>query len=536
MANPKSRASVDQAVPEVRKSARLQAAKTDDEELLAPRKMAPAAGPSLASVTGGSGAAKAARPKPDIVAPLATAEYLSNEDDDDDSDAALLVEPSRVMRAHLVGSPAKSATAEKLEATRKRKSPTKARGRTRKRTLGDRQPRAEPSSQCNSDTDSEYPDRSLRIPGEAVLARAHEDDCYYPARVTSYNPINQKYKVQYSSGHFRSLRRQDFYTKFQPAFKMVQLGDIGQGEYDNGTPMEAFEDSDLLADIESVIPAIHELVHNDTISEHARCALFFQQPGEPGNINGIKQLESRVGYGPFDIHEAEFITRVLMKEVFGLEAGYFGDDVPETVGQGVPEEIGRAKRRRKDPVQEEEPITSSPAEPDPEFMPDDSQSGRLPSPPLSQWRQDPALGVSDDVVSLPPPCLPQSNPLQPSHTAPAEPATITSTAIPPGPAPASELGTPSLQEQQNPCTASQPSTASSLLSSSPRKRKDLFTRLVLVPETIIRIMMTRRTPPLDYEVAQQEFYVATRETKMDYVEEIMTARQCAELGDAVRRR
>ncbi|KAI8587783.1 hypothetical protein BDZ88DRAFT_424272 [Geranomyces variabilis] len=377
---------------------------------------------------------------------------------------------------------------------------------------------------------------SLRIPGEAVLARAHEDDCYYPARVTSYNPINQKYKVQYSSGHFRSLRRQDFYTKFQPAFKMVQLGDIGQGEYDNGTPMEAFEDSDLLADIESVLPAIHELVHNNTISEHARCALFFQQPGEPGNINGIKQLESRVGYGPFDIHEAEFITRVLMKEVFGLEAGYFGDDVPETVGQGVPVESGRAKRRRKDFLQEEEPITSSPAEPDPEFMPDDSQSGRLPSPPLSQWKQDPAPGVPDDVVSLPPACLPQSNPLQPSQTAPAEPATITSTAIPSGPVPASELGAPFSQEQQNPCTASQPPTPSSLLSSSPRKRKDLFTRLVLVPETIIRIMMTRRTPPLDYEAAQQEFYVATRETKMDYVEEIMTARQCAELGDAARRR
>ncbi|KAJ3175505.1 ATP-dependent DNA/RNA helicase [Geranomyces variabilis] len=528
MANPKSRASFDKAVPGVRKSARLQAAKTDDEELLTPRKMAPAAGPSLAGTPSSSSAGKSARPKPNIVPPppATTAGFLSS--DDDDSDAALLVEPSRVMRAHLAGSPAKSTAAEKPEVTRKRKSPSKSRGRARKRTAGEKPPRAEPNSRCNSDTDSEYPDRSLRIPGEAVLARAHEDDCYYPARITSYNPINQKYKVQYSSGHFRSLRRQDFYTKFQPAFKMVQLGDVGQGEYDNGTPMEAFEDSELLADIKSVLPAIHDLVQNHTISEHARCALFFQQPGEPGSTNGIKQLESRVGYGPFDIHEAEFITRILMKEVFGLERGYFGDDVETVVEQ---EEIGRAKRRRKEPVQEREPITSSPAELNTEFVPD-SPSARLPSPPLSQRKQDPALGVPDDGVALPPPFIQQSNSPQQPSTTPAEPS-ATTTPIPSGPAPASQLCTHSSQEHQHCRTAApQPPTPSSFLSSSPRKRKDLFTRLVLVPETIIRIMMARRTPPLDYEAAQQEFYVATRELKMDYVEEIMTARQCAELGDA----
>ncbi|KAJ3144202.1 hypothetical protein HDU89_008673 [Geranomyces variabilis] len=116
---------------------------------------------------------------------------------------------------------------------------------------------------------------------------------------------------------------------------MVQLGDVGQGEYDNGTPMEAFEDSELLADIKSVLPAIHDLMRNDTTNEHARCALFFQQPGNLSSTNGIKQLEACVGYGPCDIHEAEFITRVSLQEVFGLDAGYFGDDVEQEEREGM---------------------------------------------------------------------------------------------------------------------------------------------------------------------------------------------------------
>ncbi|KAJ3156782.1 hypothetical protein HDU86_003548 [Geranomyces michiganensis] len=530
MANSKGRVQVEKAV---RKSARLQAAEAgDDDEPLTPRKSPVVCTPSV--TTSGSSAMSSARCKGDQVPvlPAAKTGYLSS--DDDGSDAALLVEPHRVVLDHLAGSPAKKTTVADKPATRKRKSPAKAsRGRPRKRMAGEKPP-AKSNSKCGSDTDSEYPDRSLRIPGEAVLARAHEDEFYYPAYITSYNPSNNKYKVQYSSGHFRSLRRQDFYTKFQPAFNWVQLGDMRQNEDDSGTPMEAFEDSELLADIQSVLPAIRGLVHHDDISQHARCAQFFQKQGDPGGANGIKQLEARVGFGPFDIHEGEYIIRVLMKELFGFDGSRHVND--EELAQQGAQENSRAKRRRNEPAgQEEEPVSSSPAEPDPVFAPGDTSSGRLPSPPLSQWKQN-ASDRSDSGIALQPSSSLQGNPSHPSPLAP-EPEPVSANPLP---AAEIELCTPPSQQQHHQqrsltTTTTTTTTPSFALSSSPRKRKDLFTRLVLLPETIIRILMVRQTPPLDYATAQNEFYAAMREVKMDYVEEIMTARQCAELGDAARR-
>ncbi|KAI8919198.1 hypothetical protein DFJ77DRAFT_265918 [Powellomyces hirtus] len=251
-------------------------------------------------------------------------------------------------------------------------------------------------------------------------------------KVESYNPKNDKYKLTFSSGHCRSLRRQDFHTPFEPVFKEVELGNIAPCEYDNGTPSPAYEDPGLEREIHRALPQIRRLANDIPIKDHRRCQMFFQKAG------GIKELEAQLCYGPFDIQQADLIARTLMKEVFGIAVHYSQSDGDEAIAEE-----------------------------------------KLPSPTSK-----------NDISAI---------------------AAQTAAAL------------------------LHPSASSSPMPSASTPKTDKFTRLVLVPETIIQILMHRNSPEITYAAAEREMHLASRKLRMDYVTEILTARQCAELGESVRK-
>eukprot|EP00833_Pecoramyces_ruminatium_P011454 jgi/Orpsp1_1/1185486/evm.model.c7180000094033.1 len=76
----------------------------------------------------------------------------------------------------------------------------------------------------SSDEEDLYVDKTLTIPGETVLAYYPDDKRYHPAKIESFSKKSKTYKLLFWTGYRRHLKRQQFYTKYQPEFLTVELG------------------------------------------------------------------------------------------------------------------------------------------------------------------------------------------------------------------------------------------------------------------------------------------------------------------------
>ncbi|KAJ3016606.1 hypothetical protein HKX48_003948 [Thoreauomyces humboldtii] len=393
----------------------------------------------------------------------------------DEDDAVLLID-------------LKSLIANRVSAPEEPRKSVTTRTPTRK---GKRKARAEANPQQSDDSDAcDNCDISLRIPGEAVLARAQEDGRFYPAIIESYNPKTGKYKLTYSTNHSRSLQRSDFHARFDPKFAIVEMGPISAAEYDNDVPSPDYEDQDLEIEIRDVLPDIRQIMAGSHRS-NTRCDCFFD-----GRVN---TLEAQLCHGPLNSDEAGLVYRVLMSTFFEFGADSVADESTLSIQTSVPTETEKS-------VEFEDRADSG------TDGGEHQSPGRLPSPPASQAR------VSRTGNAEP-------------HTKATRAATASDPA-PPATEPTRGTENPIWIPDAIPPAASTPSPLD-LLRGKPL-RADKFTRLVLVPEVIARILLARSPDTLkDLQDAEQEMIVAARAADRGYVKEILTARQCTVLGNSI---
>ncbi|KAF9341247.1 hypothetical protein BGZ91_010079 [Linnemannia elongata] len=150
--------------------------------------------------------------------------------------------------------------------------------------------------------DIEYvPDSSLTIPGELILAQA-ERGHYYPGRIESFNRKTNKYKIELATGHYPSLERKRFYTRYQKEFLTCQLGEMANAEED-----ENYEDTELESGVVDLYPTLYAIVAG-THDEAGRLKAFLKG-GTAKN-----QLAQRVGPGDFTQNQYMLISRILQSE------------------------------------------------------------------------------------------------------------------------------------------------------------------------------------------------------------------------------
>ncbi|KAK3826666.1 MAG: hypothetical protein J3R72DRAFT_457678 [Linnemannia gamsii] len=149
--------------------------------------------------------------------------------------------------------------------------------------------------------DIEYvPDPSLTIPGELVLAQA-ERSYYYPGRIESFNSKTNKYKIELATGHYPSLERKRFYTRYQREFQTCPMGEMAK-ELD-----EDFEDPELESDVVDLYPVLYAIIAG-THDEAGRLKAFLQ------GGKAMNQLAQRVGPGDFTQGQYSLISRILQSE------------------------------------------------------------------------------------------------------------------------------------------------------------------------------------------------------------------------------
>ncbi|KAF9137987.1 Structural maintenance of chromosomes protein 3 [Mortierella sp. GBA39] len=157
---------------------------------------------------------------------------------------------------------------------------------------------------CQKTTNAvvEYvPDPSLTIPGELLLAQA-ERGHYYPGRIKSFNSKTNKYKIELATGHYPSLERKRFYTRYQKEFLTCQLGEMAKAEVD-----ENYEDTELESEVVDLYPTLYAIVAG-THDEAGRLKAFLQ------GGNAKNQLARRVGPGDFTQNQYMLLSRILQSE------------------------------------------------------------------------------------------------------------------------------------------------------------------------------------------------------------------------------
>ncbi|KAG9068209.1 hypothetical protein KI688_011804 [Linnemannia hyalina] len=145
------------------------------------------------------------------------------------------------------------------------------------------------------------PDPSLTIPGELLLAQA-ERGHYYPGRIESFNSKTNKYKIELATGHYPSLERKRFYTRYQKEFLTCQLGEMTMAEVD-----ENYEDTELESEVVDLYPTLYAIVAG-TYDEAGRLKAFLQ------GGNARNQLARRVGPGDFTQNQYMLLSRILQSE------------------------------------------------------------------------------------------------------------------------------------------------------------------------------------------------------------------------------
>ncbi|KAI8819823.1 uncharacterized protein EV422DRAFT_532389 [Fimicolochytrium jonesii] len=436
--------------------------------------------------------------------PVSEAQPSDDDDDfnDDDTVADMLKDPRAIFLEYLSSAPEPFVPSPSRTSAKKKRSgeTIKADQRSKRQRL-DATVARDPGWDVDdgSDDSDECGDKTLQIPGEAVLAFFADDRRYYPARVESFNPSTGKYKLTFGLGYSRSLPRHKFHTPFDPEFHKVEVGDVSKSLSEDRAPSADYEDPELLSEFTAVLPDIRELV-DGPISAHRRCELFFD--------GDIKALEIGLRTGPMDVDQTELIVRTCKKELFGLVERESEEGESKLKDTEQPKTRPRRNRIKS---------SADGNEGDPEI----SSTPQSAKDPLSQESLR-SLDASSDTTD-----------------------TRESCALPSPP-------------------ASHEASAISLLASD-ASRTDKFVRLVLIPETAIRILMLRsskdtttpasfqkasqphtipasqrsgaRAPsqgPLSYTAAEELLYQSATVRKMDFIERVMSARECVVLGRAVR--
>ncbi|TPX68043.1 hypothetical protein SpCBS45565_g03319 [Spizellomyces sp. 'palustris'] len=409
---------------------------------------------------------------------------------DSDDDADLVMDPSDV----LWSSPSKKT---KNRATGKAKRPSKpaVKGGKRDYHAGTSSVAASNINGCaGSDSDIDRGDASLRIPGEAVLAFFAEDRRYYPAQIKSYNPTTAKYKVSFAQGYTRSLPRSKFHTQFERAFKMVEVGDIrGYYYHSNESPRRNENNSPFACELDAVLPAIGLLL-SGPVDQCRRADAFF---------NGkVKQLEHGLSYGPFEKDQIDMVVRVVKERFFAsLFAG--GGASAEEEGDELDNKGPMGNRDPRDILKSESARTSASGK--------QTDSGRLPSPPPSQSRHIHPAPAETEGCAIEPNTSSSSDEIK--HDKPADLK--------------SDI---SRSEDRTGCLSESGSPSPLALLSTPLKA-DKFTRLVLLPEALVRIIMARNNQT--YQEAAKELRISVTRNRLNWVEEVMTALHCVVMGEVV---
>ncbi|ORX52166.1 hypothetical protein BCR36DRAFT_411614 [Piromyces finnis] len=110
----------------------------------------------------------------------------------------------------------------------------------------------------SSDDDDIFMDRTLKIPGEGVLAYYKYDRRYHPAKILSYIKSNKTYKLLFWTGYKLTLKRKQFFTKYQPEFLTVELGE--QRSEKDDVDLRCFKEDELNNYIKEFIPKAQEFL------------------------------------------------------------------------------------------------------------------------------------------------------------------------------------------------------------------------------------------------------------------------------------
>ncbi|OUM61547.1 hypothetical protein PIROE2DRAFT_62429 [Piromyces sp. E2] len=104
----------------------------------------------------------------------------------------------------------------------------------------------------SSDDDDIFMDKTLKIPGEGVLAYYRYDKKFHPAKILSYMKSSKSYKLRFWTGYISTLKRNKFYTKYQPEFLTVELGN--QRSEKDFVKLRRFKEEELNDYIKEFIP------------------------------------------------------------------------------------------------------------------------------------------------------------------------------------------------------------------------------------------------------------------------------------------
>ncbi|CAI2166445.1 11241_t:CDS:2 [Funneliformis geosporum] len=141
-------------------------------------------------------------------------------------------------------------------------------------------------------------DGNLQIPGEYVLARARPTKKYYPATIISFDKPD-KYKILFCDHSSGTVKRNDFFTKYEGGFKTCELGCF-EMEYEDPT----YEEPDLIKTIQSLEPILSQILRGKENSSWR--FQHFYMGGKKRNL-----LASKVSQGPFTLSQFGLIARVL---------------------------------------------------------------------------------------------------------------------------------------------------------------------------------------------------------------------------------
>ncbi|KAF9329001.1 hypothetical protein BG006_007906 [Podila minutissima] len=159
-----------------------------------------------------------------------------------------------------------------------------------------------PSTKTTPSSSGYFPDKSLSIPGELVLARAQSERVYYPGKVLSFNEKSNKYKVLFASGHEPSLERARFFTRYEEGFLTCQLGALEQPKLDPN-----YENEELQSLLSKIYPGLYAILAGAQ-DEGGRLTNFLK------GGKARRDLSSRVSPGQFNRQEYMYINNMLQAE------------------------------------------------------------------------------------------------------------------------------------------------------------------------------------------------------------------------------
>jgi len=152
----------------------------------------------------------------------------------------------------------------------------------------------------SSDEDDLLVDKTLTIPGETVLAYYSDDRRYHPAKIISYSQKTDTYKLLFWTNYKKNLKRNKFYTKYQPEFLTVELGE--QNTDKDEEELRHYEDKDLLDLIQEFIPTTNKFLEEYSL----RYKNFIDEELSSSRTN--KLLIENIFMGYFNTIEIEYIV------------------------------------------------------------------------------------------------------------------------------------------------------------------------------------------------------------------------------------